>query len=135
MVLIEWNDSFSVQIEEIDDQHQMLVSMINDLHEAMIRRQGDQILADIIEGLIEYTVTHFKTEEKYFHQYGYADTREHLKEHAAFVQAVSEFKQGLDAGKLFLSIEVLNYLSNWLQNHIKKTDMQYVPFFKSKGLV
>ncbi len=134
MVLIEWNDSFSVQVDEIDDQHQILVSMINDLHEAMIQRLGDRILADIVEGLIEYTETHFKTEEEYFARFGYADTTNHLKEHAAFVQTVAGFKQGLDDGKLFLSIEILNYLSDWLRNHIKRTDMKYVPFFKSMGL-
>ena len=114
MALIKWNDSFSVNVAEIDQQHQKLVSMIN--------------------GLISYTATHFKTEERYFTQFGYPETDSHKKEHAAFVQKVSDFKDGFEEGKLSLSIEVMNFLSDWLQNHIKGTDKKYSQFFNEKGL-
>jgi len=134
MALINWNDSLSVNIAEIDQQHQKLVLVINELNDAMKQGKGKDILGEIINGLINYTATHFKTEEDYFFQFGYPDMENHKKEHTAFVQKVTNFKEGFEKGKLSLSIEVMNFLSDWLQNHIKGTDKRYTRFFNEKGL-
>jgi hemerythrin len=134
MGLIKWDDSLSVNVAKIDQQHQKLVLMINELHDAMKQGKGKEVLGKIVNGLISYTATHFKTEEDYFNQFGYPETDSHKKEHIAFVQKVSEFKDGFEKGKLSLSIEVMNFLSDWLQNHIKGTDKKYSQFFNGKGL-
>lgn len=134
MALIQWNDSFSVGVGEIDRQHQRLVGMINDLNDAMRQGKGKDVLGKIINGLVGYAGTHFRTEEKYFEQFGYPDAGSHKKEHFDFTKKVAEFKDGFDTGKIGLSIEVMNFLSNWLQNHIKVVDNKYGPFFNGKGL-
>ena len=134
MALINWNESFSVNIAEIEQQHIKLIAMINDLHDAMKQGKGKDILGKIVNGLINYAATHFKKEEKYFDLYGYPETDSHKKEHSAFVQKVSEFKDGFEKGKLTLSIEVMSFLSDWLKNHIKRTDKKYSQFFNEKGL-
>ena len=36
MALINWHPNFSINIEEIDKQHQLLVKMINDLYGSWI---------------------------------------------------------------------------------------------------
>lgn len=134
MALIQWNDSFSVKVAEIDQQHQKLVYMINELNDAMKQRKGKDVLGKIINGLVNYAATHFNTEEKYFDRFGYPETDSHKKEHVAFVKRVSEFKDGFEKGKLGLSIEVMNFLSEWLKNHIKVNDMKYSQFFNKNGL-
>ena len=78
--------------------------------------------------------THFETEERYFDQFGYPGADSHKKEHSDFAGKVSEFKGGFEKGKLGLSIEVMNFLSDWLQHHIKSVDKKYGPFFNAKGL-
>lgn len=134
MPLITWNDQLSVNIGVIDSQHQRLVEMINKLHDAMKAGEARGSLRTIVSGLVQYTGSHFQTEERYFEQFGYSDTAAHKKEHAEFVQKVSEFKDGLDTGALTLSIEVMQFLSNWLRGHIKGTDRKYVECFKENGL-
>lgn len=134
MALISWNDSFSVGVIEIDRQHQKMVSMINELNEAMRQGKGKDVLGKIIKGLVDYTRVHFKTEETYFEQLGYPEKESHKKEHADFVQRVTDFKDGYQKGNLGLSIAVMNFLSSWLQNHIKGTDKKYSQFFNEKGL-
>lgn len=134
MPLIQWNNSFSVNVDEIDRQHQRLVGMINDLHDAMRRGKGKDALGKIIDGLMTYTATHFRTEEKYFDQFGYPDTDIHKKEHSDFIKKVSDFKDRFEKDKLGLSIQVMNFLSDWLQNHIKGSDKKYGSFFDEKGL-
>ena len=134
MALIEWTDSLSVNVAEIDRQHKKLIAMINDLNDAMRQGQGKDVAGKIINGLISYTETHFSTEEKYFDRFGYPEADGHKKEHAAFVQKVSEFNNGFEKGKLGLSIELMRFLSDWIKNHIMIVDKKYGPFFNEKGL-
>ncbi len=134
MALIQWNESLSVNVSEIDKQHEKLVSMINELDDAMRQGKGKVALGKIVTGLIGYAGTHFKTEEKYFDQFGYPETDGHKKEHSDFVVSVCEFQDGFEKGKFGLSITVMNFLSDWLQNHIKGSDKQYGPFLNEKGL-
>lgn len=134
MALIQWTDSLSVQVAEIDGQHQKLVRMINELNDAMRQGKGKEMLGPIVSGLIGYARTHFSTEEQYFERFGYPDADSHRKEHAEFTRKVTEFKAGFDAGKFGLSIEIINFLSDWLQKHIMGVDRKYVSFFHEKGL-
>ena len=134
MALIQWSDALSVNVAEIDRQHQKLVTMINDLNEAMRAGKGKDALGKTITELITYAGSHFQLEEKYFAQYGSPETAAHKKEHTDFVQKVTEFKTGFDKGSLGLSLQVMTFLSDWLQKHIKGCDKKYSAFFNSKGL-
>lgn len=134
MAIIQWNDSLSVNVALIDGQHRKLVMMINDLHDAMRQGKGRNVLGRIVSGLMDYTRIHFKTEEGYFDRFGYPDSSTHKKEHSDFVKRVSEFKEGFDKGKLGLSVEVMNFLSDWLKKHIKGSDKKYGPFLNENGL-
>lgn len=134
MAMMTWNDNLSVKVAEIDQQHKRLIAMINELNDAMKVGKGKDVLEKIVSSLITYTATHFKTEEKYFTLYRYPDAENHKKEHVAFVQKVSNFKEGLEKGKMSLTIEVINFLSDWLKNHIMGTDKKYSQFFNEKGL-
>jgi hemerythrin len=108
--------------------------MINELYDAMRQGRGKVIIGKTINGLVDYADLHFKTEEKYFDLFGYSDTLAHKREHADFVKKVTEFRSGLESGKLSLSLEVMNFLSDWLKNHIKVVDKKYASFFNEKGL-
>ena len=134
MALITWDGSYSVNIADIDRQHQKLMEMINDLDAAMHSGKGKEVLAKIIHGLVTYTRTHFTTEESYFDKFGYADASSHKLEHSNFVRKVSQFKDDFEKGRIGLSIEVMNFLSDWLKNHIKGTDKKYGPFLNEKGV-
>lgn len=79
MAFVNWNDSLSVGIVEVDNQHKKLVGMLNDLSEAMKARKGNEVLGKIISDVVAYTRTHFAVEEKYFAQFCYPDAAEHKK--------------------------------------------------------
>ena len=120
MALINWSDNLSVNVAEIDLQHKKLISMVNELNEAMLVGRGKDVLGKIISGLAAYTATHFKTEETYFARFGYPETAEHNKEHAAFIQKVSEFKDGFEKSSVLLTIQVMNIANPPDTNEIRK---------------
>lgn len=134
MASITWDESYSVNVAEIDRQHQKLIGMLNDLNEAMKIGKGKDTLGKILSGLLSYTMTHFRTEEKYFDQFGYPETEHHKKEHEAFIEKVTDFRNKFESRNLFLTIEVMDFLSDWLKNHIMGTDKKYSSFFNEKGL-
>lgn len=134
MALINWNPSYSVKIGEIDTQHQKLITMINELNDAMLKGKAKDILSPLIDGLIAYTQVHFSKEEMLFDKYKYPDTAAHKEEHAAFVKKVSEFREGFKKGNMSLTINIMDFLSNWLTKHICGTDKKYSDFLNKNGV-
>lgn len=134
MGLIEWDDSLSVNVSEIDQQHKELVKVLNHLADAIQTKKGNDTLERTLEGLIRYAEHHFKTEEKYFAQFGYPDAESHKEEHLTFALKILGYQDKLKKKELSLSTEVLIFLWDWLQHHIKETDSKYSQFFNDNDL-
>lgn len=134
MEKIIWDKTYSVNVVEIDQQHQQLLTMINELSNAVETNTDKDFLGKTVSELVTYAYTHFKTEEKYFEQFGYPDEEEHIKEHTIFVNKVSDFIDEWAEDKSFLSVEILEFINEWLKKHIKGTDKQYAQFFNENGL-
>ncbi len=132
--LMRWDGSLQLGIGQIDDQHKQLVTMINDLHRAMKQRQTMAVMGGILERLVNYTVYHFGNEEKLFQKHGYPEYGQHKKIHENLVGKVMEFKTKIDRGDSTISMELMDFLKDWLVNHIKGTDKKYVPFLQEKGV-
>lgn len=134
MAFMKWSDDLSVEVKEIDQQHQRLIELINQLHEAMINKQAKLVISKIIDELTAYTIYHFQTEEKYMEQFKYKGIVSHKYEHETFVKKVGSFQKDYEAGKLGLSLEVMKFLQDWVSNHIKGIDKKYTETFKDNGL-
>ena len=50
------------------------------------------------------------------------------------VGKVLALQKDVDSGKLTVSSEVMKFLQDWLNKHIKGTDMKYSPFLNEKGI-
>ena len=134
MTLIKWDNTLSVNVKEIDTQHQRLIELINQLHSLMMSGQGKEAIGLVLEDLIDYTKTHFSYEEKLFEKFGYAHTKEHTLEHKKLAEKVISFQNDFKAGKTSVTIDVMNFLKDWLTNHIKGTDKKYSECFNKNGM-
>jgi len=135
MPLFNWSDKYSVGVHMFDNQHKRLVELINDLHDAMRAAKGREVLGDILKGLLDYTRMHFADEERQMTTFSYPDYAAHRVEHEKLVARVVELKAKHDSGDNTITIEVMNFLKDWLINHILVTDKKYGQFFKDKGIV
>jgi hemerythrin-like metal-binding protein len=135
MAFIKWNDTLSVKVGELDGQHQTLIAMINQLHDAMAQGKGKDTVSSIVKGLVSYAGAHFALEERLFDKFKYPDAASHKQEHAAFVQKVLDFQEKFNKGALTLTLEVMNFLKDWLVRHIQGTDQKYSAFFNEKGML
>jgi hemerythrin len=53
---------------------------------------------------------------------------DHKKEHEAFMQKANEFYEKYTSGRLILSLEVTNFIKEWITHHIKNEDKKYAVF-------
>ena len=135
MDLITWTDRYSVGVKQIDDQHKLLIDMINELHAAMLSMQGKEALMTVLSKLANYCVTHFTLEEKLMRENGYPGYDEHKEKHTKMTLKVQQLVGEVKSGKSTITIDVMNFLKNWLDMHIMGTDKQYGPFLNEKGVV
>lgn len=134
MVRIVWSEKYDVNVKRVNEEHQKLFGMINDLYDAMNIGTGQYIVGNIIDGLVDYTKFHFKTEEDIMIRIAYPDYEKHKFQHDAFVKKVAEFQEKFKKGAILLSLDVLKFLEDWLINHICKMDKAYSTYFNKNGI-
>jgi hemerythrin len=132
-VLIRWKEKYNVNIKEIDQQHKKLIDMINVLHDAIIRKEDKDIMAQIISDMRDYAFIHFKTEEKYFSRTGYKDAESHKAEHKFFLEHVEIFYEEFQNYDSSLAVEVMIFLKDWFINHIVQLDKTYATKLVDNG--
>lgn len=107
--------------------------MVNELYDAMKAGHGKEALGKVLDGLISYTKTHFGREEQLMAQYAYPDTAAHKREHVALTTKVLEIQTKFKAGNTaILSMEVMNFLREWLVKHIQASDAKLGAYLKQK---
>jgi len=128
MELVEWQDSYSVGNEKLDQQHQRLVGLINQLGEAMNTGAERETLMKILNSLAGYTKTHFGEEERLMRERSYPKLAEHHEEHVVLNRQLADFYRDFYMTSRPQTAEVMNFLKGWLYGHILQDDKQYAPF-------
>ncbi len=121
----EWSENLSVGVPSIDRQHKVLIGLINDLHASIDAGKGQDDAKFILKKIINYAIAHFIYEEGLFTSNNYVATEEHLASHERIKTKLLELKTKSEDGSFNLPDELMNFLKDWLNNHILKEDMGY----------
>ncbi len=134
MAFMEWCDKYMLGLKEVDEQHEQLFNIVNQLHQAVVEGADQSVVGAILDDLIEYTVEHFETEERLFLAQEYPRYEEHKKEHDLLTQQALEIQEKFRAKEITVTFELLDFLSDWLKNHTTDSDLKYAQFSTiSKG--
>lgn len=128
MALFDWNDSYSVRVKVVDEQHKHLVGILNNLHDAMTKGCAPGVTGPLLQELVEYTQTHFAAEEGFMEHAAYLGLRLHRVHHRELTKQVEDFVARHKRGEVALNIGLMNFLRDWLKNHIMKEDKEYGPW-------
>ena len=134
MSLIEWNHELAVHVSFMDDEHEELFILMNELYEAILAEQSKKDLDRGLDRLIAHAAAHFKHEETFFEDTGYADAAKHRKQHNALTKQALRLQQDYRQGEADLSADVLKLLSKWLLNHMQTSDRKYGLHLNTKGI-
>ena len=124
-----WSETLSVDIDLIDDQHKVLIKLINDSARMALEKDNKKV-KEILKELKSYTDTHFSEEEELFKRSSYPNVEKHLKEHSYFIEKLEEFDENLMNSEPSISLNMLEFLKNWLYYHIEIVDKGYALYVK-----
>lgn len=128
MAYMEWTRDLESGLPVIDEQHKRIVEFINELHDASQTGNIDET-NHVMEGLLNYTVTHFEFEEDLQEKAGYPFLKAHQRIHEIFMKKVAEIRARSNKGE-DVAQELLKLLKGWLASHIKGEDRDYVEAVK-----
>jgi hemerythrin len=131
-MLFVWDGRYDTGIKAIDQDHQRLVKLINDLYEAMQDGSGGALLLPIFSALKHYTENHFVREEAYMVECGAPDQENHVREHRLMVARLAELENRHRHGEAAISLQTLTFLRDWLKNHICAIDQEMAAHAKIK---
>lgn len=130
--LVTWSNEFSLDMPEIDAQHKVLIDLINQVWVAVIKKPDREEAIRILVELEKYTITHFTAEEVFMRGMAYAAFKDHKDEHEKFVARVAQEKSKILAGQA-ITLEILQFLKDWLINHILVSDKEYAAEMKKRA--
>ncbi len=124
-----WSDKLVTGITDVDEQHQRLVELINEVGSLCTQDAGSDKIKPVLDELVQYTQYHFKNEEQLMRQYSVSATHQqhHLKAHEAFCEQVTlaiGIIQSSPQSTMNLLAQLLNYLTRWLLQHIMVDDLR-----------
>ncbi len=129
-----WEDNYNTGIELIDSQHQRMFEIMNDLLDLLLITPTKEQIREITTSLIQYKRYHFATEEKYFQEFNYEKTKDHVAIHQWFDEKIKETEEKYADDPAGFAYEIIDFLEDWFLKHIMTTDKQYVACFKNHGL-
>jgi hemerythrin len=131
--MFRWDESYSVKVEVIDEQHKQLFEAVRRFSEAIESDQAPAEFLSLLDFLINYSRHHFAEEEKFFAAFAYEEAESHSQQHRAFIDIVLSYRRRFEADELILPQEVIRFLQNWLTEHVMSSDQRYAACFHEHG--
>ena len=123
MAFMNWSNAFSVGVQSIDDEHQEMVALVNDVHHHLTSSTPDEDLQKAFHRLSSYTVTHFWNEESLFLATPYPRAAIHARKHVHLLTILACFQTCIDrTGRYFKLEEQMAFLHDWWLDHITTED-------------
>lgn len=129
MPIIKWRDSYSVGVKKFDDEHKVLIELINEMFVVVRDNQDVDHLDPAVNSLIQYTQKHFTDEEQAMEEVSYPNLIDHKAVHARLLEEVTAYKAKVDENDEKAILGFYHFLRDWLLTHILEEDMQYKEYF------
>jgi hemerythrin len=134
MALFTWNNTYSVGIKFVDDQHAGLFNSLNELHAAMLKGQDKTVIGRLLQELLAYTRSHFSAEELMLAKAHYPDLPAHHLKHQKLTAQVADYAERYKRGEAALSVHLVQFLCDWLTQHILREDRAYSAWLTQSGV-
>jgi hemerythrin len=128
---VQWSTWMSVGIEKLDEDHRILIGIVNKL--AVDDSRHDPVVIEgILHDLCAYTRHHFSAEEEVMVRAAFPGYHAHKALHDSLTKQVDAYlrlwQQNRDS---LLGEEMFGFCSDWLARHILKEDAKYGSHLKS----
>src|ERR1035437_4891444 len=132
VALMRWLDLYSTGIEKLDRQHENLMDLLNCLNEAWRAGKDHEVLLFRLDQLLDAVGAHFRDEETLMGDNEYPDIDLHRAEHDFLLVQVLQFRTQFAAKEVDLCESMLDFLRDWLRDHILISDRRLGRFLRGE---
>ncbi len=122
MALIEWKEEFSVGIADVDHEHQELIGLINDLHDAMSGENASVTVMEFLGEIHSHVSAHFALEERIMRIHNYDQYQDHKDDHERLLDEIRDIMDDYEENAWFSDSEFAESLEKWFTNHFRNRD-------------
>lgn len=127
--LFAWDDSYSLGIPILDEEHKKLLRLLNSYLGSIHTKDEKSVIKSTFESLLDYTHEHFKNEEAFLTEHNFPDLKEHKKEHTKLTKEIGLLS---DNKEYAFSEKTADFLISWLTHHILETDKKYAEYILAR---
>ncbi|MBN2841890.1 MAG: hemerythrin family protein [Sedimentisphaerales bacterium] len=124
MAIMNWTDSLSVGVNEIDNQHKTIINIINRIFELVDSGDAREKMTNLMPELYWYASEHFKDEELFMFETSFPGRAEHKELHDKMLAEIKSIMDNLDH-ELSNPARLAEFLKYWLTDHIVIHDKAY----------
>lgn len=125
MAYLSWTPDFDVQVKTMNDQHKVLINIMEELYQLNEKKSGKFVLKSKLNELGLYTRKHFNDEEAYMESIGYEDLSRHKIIHEQLLSELDRYTEEFNNQYEILSESFFFFLKHWLTTHIRHIDIKY----------
>jgi hemerythrin len=131
--VFSWREEYSTNVESMDKDHMFFLEKANTLYQLIVAND-QQAFLETLDQMIQFAQNHFKAEESLMKAHDFPDYRIHHKKHKRIIREALEVKKKIQENRMDVDSEFVNYLKDWIINHILTEDRKYGAFLSGKGV-
>ena len=122
--IVIWQNSYSVGIKLLDEQHIHLIKLTNKLFVSCMENKetSKSVFLETIREAVDYVGYHFSTEEKVMERVNYPEYKHHKQDHAVFIREVLNRVEEYNSGRVFAPLSFVYFLRDWILHHVAVND-------------
>lgn len=133
--MVELSETFVLECEELDKDHQQLVDMVNEITDTIDSGEIKDCQDKIVE-FVKFSKAHFSREEKLLSQSGYPDVEKHQVHHRQLSEKMDhilEFAASAEFNEMARD-SLKKELIYFVMDDVITTDMDFKSFVKNKQI-
>ena len=132
MKLLHWTPDLNFGIASIDSHHQEMFDLVNEFYRHLMSGDGGKAAIGTLTKVCETINSHFAEEEALMSKHGYSAAAAHKAQHKAFLDKIAGVRSGVETNAPNAGVQLFDYVSTWLQEHIRKDDKALSDFLRQK---
>jgi hemerythrin-like metal-binding protein len=120
--LIEWKDEFETGVPDVDHEHKEIISLINELHDAMSGEDASITVLDFLGEIHVHIAAHFALEEKVMREQRYDQYQDHKQDHERLLDEISDIMDAYEENEFYNDEEFAATIGNWFSEHFRTRD-------------
>ena len=121
--LMEWNSLLATEHDEIDGEHQAMIDLLNQLHEAVLAEKST-LISNLLEQFSCIAMQHFATEERLMEEINYPHLERHKAQHDEFAERAQGLHEQILLGRIVLDEKLTETIREWMLDHFQGEDRE-----------